>query len=177
MFRQLDQVYNYYREIAESYRGQGLRILKTDTHNESGIWSHSIPLAPILNDGNTLTCIEIEQATLDLAKKNYPDLDFRMGDILTWEGEYDAVLDFSTIDHVLDFRAALENYRKLAPKLSCIVWLHDGFRQDGSQYWFCEADFRQAVQDVYGDHESKALYAPNIGTLHHFICPGNTSTT
>ena len=174
MFRQIDHVYNYYRETAEKYRGKGLRILKTDTHNESGIWTHSVPLAPILADGNTLTCIEIDFSTLARAQANYPDLDFRAGDVQTWEGEYDVLLDFSTIDHVQDFRKVLYNYKKLAKEVSVIVWLHQSLRQDGDQYWFPEHEFREAFQEIFGDHESKALYAPNIGTLWHFICPGNT---
>lgn len=174
MFKAISQVYDYYRQTAEQYRGKGLNVLKTDTHNESGIWSHSVPLAPILADGNTLTCIEINPDTLTRAKNNYPDLDFRQGDVLTWGGEYDVLLDFSTIDHVEDYRKVLKNYRKLAKEVSVIVWLNHGFRQDGDQYWFPEEGFRQAFQEIFGDHESQALYAPSIGTLYHFICRGNT---
>jgi hypothetical protein len=174
MFKAISDVYNYYRETAEKYRGRGLNILKTDTHNESGIWGHSIPLAPILADGNTLTCIEIDPGTLSKAKSNYPDLDFRAGDIQTWEGEYDVVLDFSTIDHVEDYYGVLENYRKIGKEVSVIVWLNDGFRRDGDQFWFPETEFREAFQDIFGEHESQALYGPNIGTLYHFLCPGNT---
>ena len=174
MFKTIPEVYKYYRETAESYRNRGLRILKTDTHNESGIWQHSVPLAPILAEGNTLTCIEINEDTLAKAKGNYPDLDFRHGNVLDWDGQYDVLLDFSTIDHVRDFEAVLKNYKRIAKELSCIVWLHDGFREDGDQFWFPEREFRQVMQDIWGDHNSLALYAPNIGTLHHFKCPGNT---
>ena len=174
MFRQIDQVYDYYKKTAEQYQNKGLRILKTDTHNESGIWQHSVPLAPILAEGNTLTCIEIDFSTLAKAQGNYPDLDLRAGDVQTWEGEYDVLLDYSTIDHVADYKKVLENYKKLAKEVSVIVWLHDSFRQDGDQYWFPEGEFREAFQEIFGDHESKALYAPNVGTLWHFICPGNT---
>lgn len=177
MFKTISQVYNYYRETAEQYRGKGLTILKTDTHNESGIWSHSVPLAPILADGNILTCIEINPDTLEKARQQYPNLDFREGDVQNCNGNYDVLLDFSTIDHVEDYRKVLENYRRIANEVSVIVWLNDGFRQDGDQYWFPESQFRQAFHDIFGGHESKALYAPNIGTLHHFLCRGNTSTT
>lgn len=167
--RQLADVYDYYKTTAESYANRGLRILKTDTHNESGIWGHSVPLAPILAQGNALTCIEIDPNTLKLAQERFPDLDLRQGDIQTWQGEYDVVLDFSTIDHVRDYRAVLENYKKLAPECSCIVWLHESFRQDGDQYWFPEHEFKQAFEDIFGKYESWAIYGPNIGILHHLV--------
>lgn len=174
MLKHLEEVYKYYQTIAQSYQDKGLRILKTDTHNESGTWAISIPLAPILAKGNTLTCIEIDPGTLARAQGNFPDLDLRAGNALTWEGEYDVVLDFSTIDHIEDYRKALENYKKLAPKLSCIVWLHETQRKDDSQFWFCEKDFKQVFQDIWGEHESKPIFGGSMGTLHHFVCPGNT---
>ena len=174
MFKQIKEVYNYYRETAEAYRNKGLRILKTDTHNESGIWSHSVPLAPVLAEGNTLTCIEIDFTTLARAQANYPSLDLRAGDILTWDGEYDVLLDFSTIDHVADYKKALENYKKLAKEVSVIVWLASLDKQDGDQYWFNEEEFKKAFQDIFGEHRSKPIFNANSGTLYHFIWPGNT---
>lgn len=163
------QVYEYYLCIAESYRGKGLKILKTDTHNESGIWSHvSIPLAPVLADGNELTCIEIEEDTLNLAKKNYPDLDFQLGDVRTWSGQYDIILDFSTIDHVEDYKQVLRKYKENAPALSCIVWLSDSRPPMNKQFFFPPTDFRAAYQEIYGDHEETLVYVEGASFLSHF---------
>ena len=164
------EIYVYYWQIAKKLENCGLRILKTDTHNESGIWSHvSIPLAPVLATGNSLTCIEIDPATLELAQKQYPELDLRLGDVLTWQGEYDIVLDFSTIDHVEDYRAVLENYRKMSENLSCIVWLSDTRPSRDKQYFFPFQGFRDAFADVYGQYEEIGLYDEAGAQLIHFM--------
>ncbi len=166
------EVYEYYAATCQLYKNKGLRLLKTDSHNESGLWGHvSIPLAPILAKGNTLTCIEIDEKTLQLAKQNYPDLDFRFGDIRTWVSCYDMIFDFSTIDHVCheEFPKVLRLYRRNASSLSCIVWLSD-FRQDmEKQYFFNPKNFRQALNENYESVKEICLYIDDDASLFHFL--------
>ena len=165
------QVYEYYLRLAESYRGKGLKILKTDTHNESGLWAHvSLPLAPVLADGNTLTCIEIDENTLNLARRKFPGLDFRFGDIRTWRGQYDIVFDFSTIDHVEHFEPVLQQYRSNAPALSCIVWLSDSVPPRDGQFFFPPHAFRAACAALYGQYEEVLVLKDGPAFLSHFTC-------
>lgn len=172
------EVYEFYLRLAESYRGKGLKILKTDTHNESGLWAHiSLPLAPVLAEGNALTCIEIDKNTLDLARNNYPDLDFRMGDIRTWAGEYDVILDFSTIDHVEAFKPVLQQYRSNAPALSCIVWLSDLAAPQNGQFFFPPNAFRAACAEIYGEYEETLVYEEGPAFLSHFMCSAKADTS
>lgn len=172
----ISEVYEYYRKIAESYAGRGLRILKTDAHNESGIWGHSIPLAPIIAPGNALTCVEVCPDVLAKAKARYPDLDMHLGDVRTWAGQYDVVLDFSTIDHVPNYVEVLRNYKKIASEINVIVWLSDTNRRYDDQYLFCEQEFKQAFFDVFGAFAGRAIFSGQHtgiasiahGVLHHF---------
>jgi len=162
----IDCVYEFYMNTCSAYTDKGLRILKTDTHNEAKIWSHSPPLAPLLS-GNDLTCIEINEQTLSLAQQNFPDIRMELGDVRTWVGEYDVILDFSTIDHFPDFDAAIENYKKLAPKLHCVVWL-GGHSPQGDQYWHPHNEFRQSMSR-YANVEETLLYADGSKHLVYFL--------
>ena len=163
------EIYKYYERIANNYKNRGLKILKTDTHNESGIWDISIPLAPILAEGNELTCIEIDEVTLQKAKQRFPDLDMRHGDIRTWEGDYDIIFDFSTIDHVADYREVLKRYRANAADLSCIVWLSDTRPCTTHQYFFPPVQFTKDIVEIYGTIDRTELYHEGSATLAHFL--------
>lgn len=175
------QVYEYYLKIATDYSNKNWKILKTDTHNESGIWGDiSKPLAPILAQGNQLTCFEIDAKVLNLAKKNFPDLDLQQGDIrkLDESKHYDLLLDFSTIDHVEpnEFPSILRSYSKIADKISIIVWLSDTRLKTGNQNFFKNWDFRKAFYNHIGEFDEKLLYAEIGATLVHFrskSCLGN----
>jgi trans-aconitate methyltransferase len=123
-------------------------------------------LAPLLS-GNDLTCIEINEQTLSLAQQNFPDIRMELGDVRTWVGEYDVILDFSTIDHFPDFDAAIENYKKLAPKLHCVVWL-GGHSPQGDQYWHPHNEFRQSMSR-YANVEETLLYADGSKHLVYFL--------
>lgn len=175
------QIYEYYSKIATDCSNKNWKILKTDTHNESGIWGDiSKPLAPILAQGNQLTCVEIDSTVLNLAKKNFPDLDLREGDIrnLNELEHYDLLLDFSTIDHVNhdEFPSILKSYSKIADRISIIVWLSDTRPNSKTQNFFKNWDFRKAFYEHIGEFDEKLLYAEIGASLVHFrskSCLGN----
>lgn len=169
------EIYKYYESVALSFKNKGLNILKTDTHNESLLWAeNSIPLAPILQEGNNLTLIEIDADTLQKAKNNFPDINMHHGDVLTWQGEYDWVLDFSTIDHVQDYCKVLENYKKMAANLSVVVWMSTARENlqlaDKSQFYFPVAEFKKNLKLVYRYYEEVYLYGEISGKNNIILC-------
>lgn len=169
------EVYKYYESVASSFKNKGLKILKTDTHNESLIWEEtSIPLAPILQQGNELTLIEIDPDTLQKAKNNYPDINMHQGDILTWKGKYDLILDFSTIDHVEDYCKVLVNYRKMSPNVSLVVWLNtcdeNLKNKTEDQFYFSPDEFKKNLRLIYGNFEEMVLYGENLETFSIVLC-------
>ena len=168
------EIYKYYELVADSFKNKGLRILKTDTHNESLIWdADSIPLAPILQQGNDLTLIEIDADTLQKAKNNFPHVNMHLGDVLTWQGEYDWVLDFSTIDHVEEYCKVLENYKKMAPNLSLVVWMSTSrscLKLSDTQFYFPVAEFKKNLKLVYQHIEEVYLYGEINGKNDLILC-------
>lgn len=169
------EVYKYYESVASSFKNKGLKILKTDSHNESLIWEEtSIPLAPILQQGNDLTLIEIDPDTLQKAKNNYPDINMHQGDILTWKGKYDWILDFSTIDHVEDYCKVLVNYRKMSPNVSLVVWLNtcdeNLKNKTEDQFYFSPDEFKKNLRLIYGNFEEVVLYGENLENFSIVLC-------
>lgn len=168
------QIYKYYFDLAQMFSGRGLKILKTDSHNESGVYPQSIPLMPVLSRGNHAQCVEIDEIILGLAKLNYPELRFMLGDIraLTVDGGFDVVLDFSTIDHVSrgEVEQVLREYRRVAAFSSIIVW-HSDSRQDSvDQTYIPRQDFIQKIAQVFGSEAiSVLLYSDRDRELVHYL--------
>ena len=167
------QVYEYYARVAKFFHNKGLKILKTDTHNESGIWPISIPLAPILNTGNDLSCIELDEHILARAKERFPHLRLLRGDVRSLEKtvHYDLLLDFSTIDHLTpkEFPKVLRDYNEAADAVSVIVWLSDTRPSSPDQYFFNNFDFRRAFHDIFGAYNEIMLFADQGASLVHFL--------
>lgn len=175
------QIYKYYFDLAQVFSRRGLRILKTDSHNESGVYPHSIPLMPALSQGNDAQCVEIDEKILALAKSNYPGLRFSSGDIraLKTDEKFDAVLDFSTIDHVRrdEVDKALREYKRVAVFASIIVW-HSDTRQDTAhQTYFPRNDFSTKLAQIFGNEViSVLLYSDRDRELvHHLVGAGPVS--
>lgn len=171
MFRSYPEIYAYYKQLAEQQQNKNLRILKTDSYNESGLAPTFVePLAPILANGNTVTCIEIDDNTRKKAADRFPELAIHQGDIRTWQGEYDLIMDFSTIDHVENWKDVLKLYKQNALKLSVVVWLADESHGGDKQYWFCHTEFRDTLKQIYGDCQEKVLFEVNeTKRLAHFV--------
>ncbi len=105
-----------------------LRILKTDCHNEA---YGEFPIYPVIAEYGDCQFVEINEQTIKDALVKFPDMAIKLGDIrnLPFEdASFELVLDFSTIDHIPDYKKALDEYhRVLAPRgiLSVVVWLDD----------------------------------------------------
>tara|TARA_B110000503_G_scaffold143436_1_gene244861 strand:- start:4892 stop:5623 length:732 start_codon:yes stop_codon:yes gene_type:complete len=175
------QIYKYYFDLAQIFSRRGLKILKTDSHNESGLYSHSIPLMPALSQGNEAQSVEIDDEILDLAKTKHPDLRFNSGDIraLSVEQMFDVVLDFSSIDHVTgaEFEQVLRGYKQIATFASIIVW-HSDTRSDTSiQTYFPRADFSAKLAEAFDSEIVNVLvYADRDRELvHHLVGVGPAS--
>jgi hypothetical protein len=168
------QIYKYYFDLAQIFSRRGLRILKTDSHNESRIFPHSIPLMPVLSQGNFARSIEIDDNILDLAKRNFPSLDFVSGDIRTLSDDqaFDAVLDFSTIDHVQrsELISVLGNYKRSANFVSIIVWLSDTRPDRKAQSYFPKSYFENSLSQFFGsDYVSTLLFSDKDAQLFHYL--------
>jgi hypothetical protein len=167
------QVYKYYLFVADIFKDKSIRILKTDTHNESNIFNISIPLAPILADGNDLTCIEIDPEVLKLAKKNFPNIRMLEGDIrkLNRNEKYDLILDFSTIDHIqqAEYKEVLKSYREMSKNISIMVWLSNTRPNEEKQYFFNNLNFRNDFREIFGNFKEILLFADYGASLVHFL--------
>ena len=93
-------------------------VLKTDAHNEAGIYPESLPIAPHLwCDG--VICLEYDMNVIDWAKKwNWTRVSIEQWDIrqLEFDDKYfDTIIDLSTIDHIhpQDIDLVLDWYRRV----------------------------------------------------------------
>ena len=134
-------------------------ILKTDCHNESGRYSISIPLTPILTQySNQVDCIELDESVINDAQKftNSPEnCHIHNGSITSLpfgKSQFDCILDFSTIDHLTSSEAevALTEYLRVAKDKALvivIVWIDDYYSvdKDNLQTYFSEKDFSDLI--------------------------------
>ncbi len=58
-----------------------------------------------------ITGIDLEESAITYAKLHYSGPDYRMGDVAVFEGAYDWVVSFETIEHLPDPAAALGKFR------------------------------------------------------------------
>lgn len=137
-----------YREVYERYLAEalavdapGVKLLKTDANNEMQNWPEPAGIAPNLQ--GEVILLEIDPAVISRARENHPELDIREGDIRdmrTFDSQFDAVLDFSTIDHIpcQDTKQAIAEYaRILHPKgkLIIVCWTRpEDAEGDGQNY-------------------------------------------
>jgi len=134
------------------------RVLKADAFNEATHRDRS-PISELVPDA---CCIEIDHNTVEAARRNCPGLDIRTGSVcdLPWgPGEFDLVVDLSTIDHVQEPEQALREYaRVLAPRgvLLVVSWVNcapgtvsglSGY--GGTQYFFDVRAFRKALRERF----------------------------
>lgn len=184
LFSRYEDVYRFYIKNTEWMvkAHEGSIILKTDAHNESGLYRHSMPIVPLLSQyAKKVTCIEFDKEVLMHAEPlldRYPNVDYRIGDIRESLGmTYDLIFDFSTIDHVpfADAMRVIHNYRAhLAPTgILCIyVWTSEARENvssdwhPGNQYYFYRRDFIKLLQ-ACGFTVAREIYILNWDTRYH----------
>ncbi len=97
------------RKLCDLYHPK--RVLKTDCWNET----HTCPFPLALVHGS-IECIEIDEEAIAAARLRFPELKVTHGDIRKIPfgySEFDALVDFSTIDHIHDYRVALHEYGRV----------------------------------------------------------------
>lgn len=113
----------YYREVASELSGGNLTTLKTDCYNEC----IDNPVLPYIK--GDVKCLELIKERAEYAKRKFPNISIRQGDLTKCpykDNSIDLILDFSTIDHIPDFKKCLDEYQRiLAPHgvFVIVVWL------------------------------------------------------
>jgi SAM-dependent methyltransferase len=163
VFSNVGEVYEFYKSkaIKECNKVRSLRVLKTDCHNESGIFGHSRPIIPWIKDIVQVDALEIDQDVIDKAKANIGEEGWNVtqGDIRKLpysDDSFDLLLDFSTIDHVEPEELPLvikEYHRVCKPhgKFTIIVWLSNHNEQDSAysyQYYFEKEYFKEELEKL-----------------------------
>ena len=161
------EIYEYYYKVAkhlsEEYK-KGM-YLKTDSHNESGIYPISKPIVPVLSEnGVSVNVVEYSTDVLNKAKPlldQFKNVYYSRGDIRTpLSKKFDVIFDFSTIDHVpiTDVPHVLNNYKeslKTGGQLSLFVWLSDtkenseGEWNPSNQYFFYKPEFEKYLYEYF----------------------------
>jgi SAM-dependent methyltransferase len=161
------------------------RILKTDLWNCA---ETEFPIATLLPN---VTCIEVDEARVEKARRRHPGNDFRVGSVTDLpfpDAEFDTVLDFSTIDHVPDPARVLDEYQRVLKPggvLVLVVWLvkdeetvEEETAWGGKQFFFEMNPFVNLLKARFriegAEHFADLTYGPRY--LYCFICRGNTST-
>lgn len=168
------EVYQFYVDKAMElcYEHDTLEVLKTDCHNESGIFGHSKPIIPRVWDWVRVTALEIDQTVINKAKDNIGKGNWEaiQGDIRSLpflDKSFDLVMDFSTIDHVHynDLAKVIQEYRRVSRKFLVVVWTSKHSRTCGvvpGQYYFNKEFFEERLMPYCSDVESYVLWVhPN----------------
>ncbi len=170
------EIHKEYQRIAAALVSGDERVLKTDCWNEA---ETDYPIATILRN---CVCVEIDPARVQLARSKHSNCDVRIGSIthLTFpDGTFDKVLDFSTIDHVLDYETVLDEYRRIlrpGGKAVVVVWLnsHETFATDtrwgGAQFYFSRSDFERSLKRRFQVEERHVLGGKGDQSLVQFVC-------
>jgi ubiquinone/menaquinone biosynthesis C-methylase UbiE len=174
------EVYKFYKDkaIKECNIVKGQRVLKTDCHNESGIFSHSLPIIPHIKDIVTVDALEIDKNVIDLAIKNIgtDGWTITQGDIrnLPYEDNtFDLLLDFSTIDHITpeELPNVLNEYKRVCKsnsKFTIIVWLSNKNEIDSNfsyQYYFESNYFTECIKKLSDIDTIYPLYPLGNGRI------------
>lgn len=178
------------REIIEKAQvecgASSLRVLKTDLNNEAhgdddAPGYHVRPVIPAIADMCDVSCIEVDQLTIDRASEKFSGIDAQQGSVsnLPYENDtFDVVLDLSTIDHIEDYGSVLDEYRRVLKPHGMaliVVWLDDynHTQEYPIQFWFDAAEFSESVNSRFEVIENESFNhvngVPYPGRLAKFV--------
>lgn len=173
----IHQVYQQtVKALVEKYNP--LRVLKTDCWNES---DGDFPVASEIT-GRYVVCLELQPSRIAKAQSKFPWLRFTKGDIRSIpfdDNEFDMVIDLSTIDHVEEYKKALNEYARVLIDdgvLYLVAW-HSTAERDwipvpdqwgASQYHFKEDEFMEAIPFKSISHGVFPNYDKGNRTLHWY---------
>lgn len=120
----LEKEYTNFVKIAVEIAGKDSKKLKTDVFNEVKDRGNMYDiLAP------NCSFLDINSNYCETMKQLYPGTEVVLGDIRQLpfgDGCFDMILDLSTIDHILEYKKALLEYRRVLKKngvLALVSWL------------------------------------------------------
>jgi len=174
-----------YEQICQRYLEEAKAIakwvvLKTDAHNESGIYPVSLPIAPHLNC-DICYCLEYDEEVIGRALKR----EWERTKIMKWDirmlpfeqDSIDTLIDLSTIDHIApkDIDKVLQWYNKVLKKWwkcllvvrtwhpwddvvvdSMIAWTE---RHPWNQYYFKREWFEDLLKKYFQIDYSEDLFS------------------
>jgi hypothetical protein len=111
-----DNFEEYYKKRAFDLSNENFKVLRCDCFNEC-VGSQIMPF--IKGD---VTCIELVKERASHARLMYPDVNVicaDLQDIPKSKGYFDLILDFSTIDHITNYKKVLDEYKRV---LNLITW-------------------------------------------------------
>lgn len=153
--QELESVYKFYREIASLGKGT---ILKTDCYNE--LFKDCL----VTKMKGSIFIVEINRDYVLEFHKKYPEYNCILGDVkyLPFKDYFfDWIFDFSTIDHITDYRKALEEYfrvLKYAGRLALFVWLSKDEEIVGEQIYFSQEEFENELRKKFIFLEEKEIF-------------------
>lgn len=156
-----------YLKIAKKLAGKDKVILKTDAFNEAN--GRPVEGGIAANIKGKIHIIEIRPEYVGRAQLigglTVSRQDIR--DIKYGAGTFDVVLDFSTIDHVRDWKGVLKQYaRVLKPggTLSLVYWAKPALEHEGGQFYFPEVYFEKDFKFHFKLVSKEILYSDR----HHW---------
>jgi len=151
-----------YLKIAKKFAGKNKVILKTDAFNEAN--GRPIEGGIAGNIKGEIHVIEIRPEYVGKAQLigglKVSRQDIR--DIKYGREKFDVVMDFSTIDHVRDWRVVLREYwRVLKPGgiLSLVYWAKPALEYEAGQYYFPAKPFDDDFRRIFKVISHKFLYS------------------
>ena len=168
----VNQVYEEYVEIAKRLDTKNKRILKTDCHNESFIYGHSIPIIPVIKDAKQIFVLDYDWNVIEKARHILNECGVKVchGSIVSPrdffnDGELDIVMDFSTIDHVTleDLPVVISEYNKILKKggvISLVIWTSDKYvvEANGKQMYFPKGQVDTIMNENFKIVEAYCLF-------------------
>lgn len=106
---------NFYNTFIDSVKDEDISTLVDVGCGEGHLTN--ILTAYFKNNGKnvSITALEYEPETVDLANKLYTSLNVKKGDILNLEGNYDLLISSEVLEHIDDFDKAIANCKNAAP--------------------------------------------------------------
>ena len=168
------EVFQYYLNTAMALTATGKPVvLKTDLFNESEQQSENKNIIrEISSNCSKIFAVEIDHRTLNLARdrlQGIDDLELFSGSVTNLplaDGSVDLLLDFSTIDHVVDYRDVLQEYLRVTKKggrVVLFVWLIEGSAtvtwQYANQCFFDIREFEQALEHHFCIQQSVRVFS------------------
>ncbi len=149
-----------YLDLARRFSGDAKRVLKTDAFNEArGL---PMPGGIALNIRGDVFAVEADRSTYEQALAL--GVQARHGDIRSLpfpDARFDVVLDFSTIDHVVEYATVLAEYSRVlvcGGTLVVVFWAKPSLEVVNTQVYLPFDEFVGQFQSRFHEDERAIVY-------------------